>query len=40
MNEQTGIQPFISEENIKYYLDEVLSEIDLKRHNDFDKDNT
>ena len=39
MDEQTGVQPFISEEDIKHYLDEVLSEIDRKRHNDSDTDN-
>jgi hypothetical protein len=31
INEQTGVQPSLTEEDIKHYLDDVLGEIQRKR---------
>jgi hypothetical protein len=39
MNEQTGVQPSISEEDIKHYLDEVLHELQRKRDDALNRDN-
>jgi hypothetical protein len=39
INEQTGIQPSLTEEDIKHYLDDVLREIQRKKNDDSDRDN-
>jgi hypothetical protein len=39
INEQTGIQPSLTEEDIKQYLDDVLREIQRKKNDDSDRDN-
>jgi hypothetical protein len=33
MTEETGVQPSLSEDDMKQYLEEVIKEIELRRHN-------